>query len=69
MIGISHKLDNPKDIVLRRQCGKCKEIVTQVVLNGFVDLDSMSRLSIATWERLKVYSNACFEEEHKCTTT
>jgi len=76
MIGISHEqpsifelclhIDRRKDVVLERQCVKCKEIVTQRVLNGFVVMDEKGRLSTDTWDRLKRYSDACFEEEHKC---
>ena len=63
---ISILLDNNKDIKLERQCSKCKEIVIQIVLNGFWEQDEKGRLTTDAWNRLWKYSDACFKEEHKC---
>ena len=63
MIGISPQ---NLDILLERICPECKEIFVQKILNGFVVKDDKSRFSPDTWEWLRRYSDACFEEEHKC---
>jgi len=63
---ISIVLDKQKDITLARRCPECKEICTQIVLNGFGEQDEKGRLTTDAWDRLRKYSDACFEEEHKC---